>query len=117
MVEAEFRFFSNLMGTATIELPFPNVEVIKSGPNLLYDQKYKLIIPIIEQEMYAAIKIMPYDKSPGIYGFPTKFFLKNWSIIKQDIIDVIKEYFESRKLLRSFSCTSVTLIPKVTNPN
>lgn len=73
-VEAEFtRFFSNLMGTTAIELPCPNIEVIRSGPCLSYNQKCKLISPITEQEIYEAIKGMPYNKSPDIDGFPAEF--------------------------------------------
>lgn len=111
------QFFSNLMGTVSIELPFPNIEGISSGLCLSHDQKYRFITPIIGKEIYASIKGMPYDKSPGIDEFLVEFYTQNWSILKQDVLLAVKEFCESGRLLKSFSCTVITLITKVAKPS
>ncbi|KAM3301327.1 hypothetical protein P3S67_015829 [Capsicum chacoense] len=59
---------------------------------------------------------MLHDKAPGIDGYPAEFFNLNWSIIKQDVPLAVKKFFESGRLLKLFSCTAVSLIPKVANP-
>lgn len=54
-------------------------------------------------------------KLEGIDGFLVDFFTLNWSIVKKDLILIVKEFFESSKVLNSFRCTIVTLVPKDTN--
>lgn len=54
---------------------------------------------------------MPADKSPGIDGFPVEFFIQNWSLVKEDVIAVVKVFFHTDKILKDTSCTTITLIP------
>lgn len=43
------------------------------------------------------------------------FYTKQWQTVKTKLILAVKEFFHTSKLLKSFSCTAVTLIPKVIN--
>ncbi|KAH0773588.1 hypothetical protein KY290_010725 [Solanum tuberosum] len=116
-VEEEFiSFFSSLMGTATEDLPSPNVEVIWKGPCLSYQQRCLLIVPFIDKEIIEAMEGMAKDKTPGIDGFPVEFFMQHWSTVKDDFINVAKEFFSTRKLLKVVSGTSITLVPKIATP-
>lgn len=60
---------------------------------------------------------MPVDKAPRVDGFPVEFFTSQWNTFKSGILKAVKEFLELGKMLKSFSCTEVTLISKCTNPN
>lgn len=59
---------------------------------------------------------MPVDKSPGVDGYPVEFFTGQWNIVKHDVLKAVHEFFVTGKMLKSFSCTVVNLIPKCANP-
>ncbi|KAH0751734.1 hypothetical protein KY285_004882 [Solanum tuberosum] len=60
---------------------------------------------------------MAKDKTPGIDEFPMEFFEKHWEIVKEDVVGAIMEFFNTIKLFKEVSCTTITLIPKVNTPN
>ncbi|XP_060210676.1 uncharacterized protein LOC132637634 [Lycium barbarum] len=116
-VEAEFiSFFTKLMGTDTVVMPYPNSEIIRKGPCHSHQQKCDLIRAVSEVEILDTIKGMPSDKSPGIDGYPIEFFNRNWDVVKGDVLGAVAEFFQSGKMPKSFSGTAVTLIPKISNP-
>ncbi|WMV07308.1 hypothetical protein MTR67_000693 [Solanum verrucosum] len=104
------------MGSAASSLPSPNIEVIRSGPCLSYHQKCKLTTEVSDLEIVAAIKGMPLDKTPGVDGFPIEFFIQHWSLIKTDVIDAVMEFLKTGRMLKAFSCTAISLVPKVSTP-
>ncbi|WMV60256.1 hypothetical protein MTR67_053641 [Solanum verrucosum] len=115
-VEHEFiTLFKNLMGAET--MPSPDSSLIQRGKCLTYQQKCKLITDVTDKELKDAVYAMPHDKAPGVDGFPVEFFTTNSTIVAERLILAVKEFFSSGKLLKSFSCTAVTLIPKVASPS
>ncbi|KAH0646567.1 hypothetical protein KY284_034451 [Solanum tuberosum] len=101
MVEAEFiRFYSKIMGARAKNLPCPNVAFIKEGPCLTYEQKCRLVVPVTKEEIMLAIKSMPTNKSPGIDGSPIEFFVKNWTVVKLNVVQSIQEFFHPGKCLK-----------------
>ncbi|KAH0724551.1 hypothetical protein KY284_000416 [Solanum tuberosum] len=59
---------------------------------------------------------MPLDKTPGVDGFPVEFFIQHWSLIKTDVIDAVMEFLKTGRMLKAFSCTAISLVPKVSTP-
>ncbi|KAH0773614.1 hypothetical protein KY290_010751 [Solanum tuberosum] len=117
LVEEEFiSFFSSLMGTTIEDLPSPNIEVIRKDPCLSYQQRCVLIVPVTDKEINEVMEGMAKDKTPGIDGFPAEFFLQHWSTVKDDVINVGKELFSTRKLLKVVNGTSITCMPKIATP-
>jgi hypothetical protein len=39
------------------------------------------------------VRTLNGDKAQGLYGFSTAFFQTCWEVIKEDIIDVFKEFY------------------------
>lgn len=68
------------------------------------------------EEIKNAIWSIPDDKAPGFDGYNSKFFKSAWSIVGEDVIAAIQDFFATGKLLKSWNITSVTLIPKVACP-
>lgn len=52
------------------------------------------------------------DKAPGVDGLNAGFFKACWRIVRNDVIEAIKDFFWSGKLLKQVNITSITLIPK-----
>ncbi|PKU59602.1 hypothetical protein MA16_Dca023459 [Dendrobium catenatum] len=48
----------------------------------------------------------------GPDGFTTKFFIKTWDIIKFDVVDAVRDFFNGNSYPKFFSSTNIVLIPK-----
>jgi hypothetical protein len=63
----------------------------------------------------ATVFAMKNEKALGPNGFPAEFFKKAWSIASQDVIVAIRNFFQSRKLLKAANATIIMLVPKKVN--
>ena len=116
-IQNEFvLFYRSLMGTAADRLPAINTQVMKRGPILSRQHRIQLCATITYQEIVEALKFIGSDKAPGIDGYNALFFKHTWKIIEHDVIDVVKSFFNTGNLFKSFNCTLVSLIPKVQSP-
>lgn len=52
------------------------------------------------------------DKAPGLDGFPMAFFLHFWVVLKDDIMDFMKEFHTGDKLLKTLWASFISLITK-----
>ena len=55
-------------------------------------------------------------KAPGPDGFSSGFFHANWELVGPDIIDAVKSFFQTGKILKAWNTTAISLIPKVQVP-
>ncbi|KAK3188861.1 hypothetical protein Dsin_028422 [Dipteronia sinensis] len=69
-----------------------------------------------EEEVYAVLKSISVDSSPGPDGFGSSFYLTCWKIIKDDVMAAVKEFFKGDALPRFYCSSFIVLIPKVKNP-
>lgn len=117
LVEHEFvSVFTKLIGTTAEEWPCLYTIVVKKGPCLAYQQKVSLIHEVTEEEILVSLHDMPAEKSPGVDGYPMEFFTKQWFVVKSDVCKAIAEFFYTSKILKAFSCTTLTLVPKTEVP-
>ena len=65
-----------------------------------------------EEEITEVIKGFNGDKAPGPDGFPLSFFQHCWSIVKDDMLAVFREFHSQCSFERSLNATFLTLIPK-----
>ncbi|KAH0672527.1 hypothetical protein KY290_024759 [Solanum tuberosum] len=117
-MEHEFiTFFKNLIGAKTDLMPYLDSPLTQRGKCLTYQQKGKLITNVTYQEIKDSVYAMPHEKALGVDGFPVELFTTNWTIVEEGLNLAVKEFFNSGKLLKSFSCSVfITLIPKVALP-
>lgn len=55
-----------------------------------------LTAPFTDEEIKEAIFSCYSDGAPGPYGLPFLFYQKFWDIIKTDIVNMCKDFFEGR---------------------
>ncbi|KAM0881175.1 hypothetical protein ACQ4PT_033121 [Festuca glaucescens] len=66
-----------------------------------------------EDEVWAAVRAMPANKSPGPDGLTWEFFRACWSTIKDDILDAVRVVSLGRdRGLDRLNSAFITLIPK-----
>ena len=56
------------------------------------------------------------DSTPGPDGFPATFFQSCWPCVSPDVVEAVREVFAGAYLPRSFTATSVVLLPKKKSP-
>lgn len=75
-----------------------------------------LIAPVNDVEIENAIYQIHLTKSPGLDGFNAGFFQHHWETIGEVVMGMVKNYFQSRRMLKELNHTNIVLIPKVDNP-
>lgn len=76
----------------------------------------KLSAPFCLDEIKEAVWSCDGDKSPGPDGFNFRFFKQFWEGIKNEVGDVINEFYENDVLPKGICSSFVTLIPNRDNP-
>ena len=57
------------------------------------------------------------DKAPCPDGYNAHFFKRAWSVIGDEMLCVMKDFFDNGSLLREINSTAIALVPKVQNPS
>ena len=52
------------------------------------------------------------DKAPGLDGFTVAFWQNCWEIVKEDVLDMFKEFYDQNSFIKSLNHTFLVLIPK-----
>ena len=68
--------------------------------------------PFIEEEIHAALMGMNGDKASGPDGFTVAFWRSCWDFMKEEIVDLFKEFFYEKSFAKSLNSTFLVLIPK-----
>ncbi|RVX22233.1 LINE-1 reverse transcriptase-like [Vitis vinifera] len=68
--------------------------------------------PFTEDEIYVALMEMNGDKAPGPDGFTMAFWQSCWEFIKEEILEMFKDFYDHSSFLKSLNNTFLVLIPK-----
>lgn len=66
-----------------------------------------------ELELNTALLSIPSNSSPGLDGLGSKFFIAIWDFIKEDLLEVVQDFFEGAALPRLYTSSYIVLILKV----
>ncbi|RVW76692.1 Transposon TX1 uncharacterized 149 kDa protein [Vitis vinifera] len=80
--------------------------------NLNSSEAEGLELPFTEEEIHSALLDMNDDKALGLDGFTMAFWQFCWDFVKEEIVDLFKEFFEQKSFAKSFNITFLILIPK-----
>jgi hypothetical protein len=65
-----------------------------------------------KKEVRKAIFQMKHDKAPGPDGFPAEFYQVFWSLIKNDLMALFRDFYAGNLPLFSINFGIITLLPK-----
>ena len=71
-----------------------------------------LELPFMEEEVHSALRDMNGDKAPGLDGFTGAFWQFCWEFVKEEVMEMFKEFHEHKTFLKSLNATFLVLIPK-----
>ncbi|GKU98349.1 hypothetical protein SLEP1_g11364 [Rubroshorea leprosula] len=118
LIEQEFlMFYRNLFGKAKEGVQVVDMNVIHRGRMLTTEESEELCRPFTTKEVEIALFSIPSNKSPGPDGFTSGFYRAAWSIIKNDVMAAVLDFFYSGKILKQINATNITIVPKVSCPN
>jgi hypothetical protein len=75
------------------------------------DNQFLCAIPT-DQEVFLALSSLGSSKAPGPDGFTALFYKKYWSVVKEEVLGCIKNFFQNHFLLKELNHTHIALIPK-----
>ncbi|RVW77557.1 putative ribonuclease H protein [Vitis vinifera] len=61
---------------------------------------------------YRGLMGMNGDKAPGPDGFKVAFWQSCWETVKEDVLDIFKEFHEQNSFIKSLNNTFLVLLPK-----
>ncbi|KAL0293182.1 UNVERIFIED_CONTAM: hypothetical protein Sangu_3243200 [Sesamum angustifolium] len=79
------------------------------------DRRFLCIMLTLEKVREAVFSIDP-DSVAGPDGFGAVFFHTCWEIIAEDVFGAVTEFFRGEKMLKGFTATTISLIPKTASP-
>jgi hypothetical protein len=114
------RYYKDILSEPPIDRTPTINRVIQHIPTLIMpEQNQALMRPITQEEVDQDVKEIPLGKAPGPDGFTTDFFHLCWSMIREEVWQLVEESRTSGKVLSTLNATFLTLIPKeerVTHP-
>ena len=66
----------------------------------------------MEEEVHSALMDMNGDKAPRPDGFTGAFWQFCWEFVKEEVLEMFKEFHEHNTFLKSLNATFLVLIPK-----
>ncbi|RVW95136.1 putative ribonuclease H protein [Vitis vinifera] len=71
-----------------------------------------LELPFMEEEVHSALMDMNGDKAPGLDGFTGAFWQFCWEFVKEEVLEMFKEFHEHNVFLKSLNTTFLFLSQK-----
>lgn len=76
-----------------------------------------LMHPIDREEVEEAVMQMDKGTTPDPDGFTVDFFQQFWDLVKEEVWEIVEDSRHSRRILKAFNATFLTLIPKEQGAN
>ncbi|KAL2934412.1 hypothetical protein RDABS01_017531, partial [Bienertia sinuspersici] len=117
ITQAFVQFYSNLLRANDGSRVNVSPEIVSQGPILTEHHRQLLRCDFTEKEIKQAMFAIPSNKAPGLDGYNSHFFKSSWSIVGEDVVHAVRDFFSTGKLLREVSVTTLTLVPKTQAPS
>ena len=114
MREMAADFYEQLFtseGSTNAEAVLGNINEVVSP-----EMNAKLIAPVSDEEVETALFQMGPTKAPGPDGLPALFYQRHWSLVKDDVCRVVKDFLAGVAAPDAFNATVIVMIPKVNSP-
>ncbi|KAJ4440868.1 hypothetical protein ANN_10715 [Periplaneta americana] len=105
-----YEYYKNLY-TEPVAAPSINIQASQNNP-----PSATLTTPLTTQNILAAIKASPLNKSPGADGIPVEFYIAFWSIIEREMVEIMNALMTSPVIPSDICLGIMVLIPKIACP-
>ncbi|KAJ4426979.1 hypothetical protein ANN_26778 [Periplaneta americana] len=105
-----YDYYKNLY-TEPLAAPSINIQASQNNP-----PSATLTTPLTTQNILAAIKASPLNKSPGADGIPVEFYIAFWSIIEREMVEIMNALMTSSVIPSDICLGIMVLIPKIPCP-
>ena len=112
MVEHVRKYYAGLYRCGQTDLSQQNFFLDHISAELSDQQNGNLQVNLSEHEIETAINQMAKGKAPGPDGLSIEFYIHCWSIIKHEVIDVLRELFSTQLIKPQIKTGYLTLIHK-----
>ena len=112
LVEHVERFYAELYRCDQTDLAKQNLFLSNITAGLSEQQKNNLKVDLTEHKIETAISQMANGKTPGPDGLSIEFYTHCWSIVKHEVICVLREMFSSQSGEPQIKTGYLTLIHK-----
>ncbi|KAL9665350.1 hypothetical protein QQ045_020769 [Rhodiola kirilowii] len=82
-------YFKELLGQARVCSPIDSEEVAQ-GPVVTGEQCRSLVRGVTDKEIWSVLNCIGADKAPGLDGFSSSFFKRNWSTIGKELCEGVR---------------------------
>jgi len=107
------KYYKQLFGKAKKSKISLEETEVADIPQVSEEENKMLIDEFTEKEVREAIFQMKHNKAPGPDGFPAEFYQVFWSLIKDDLMAIFRDFHTGDLALYSLNFGVVTLLPKL----
>ena len=76
-----------------------------------------LILSFTAEDIRKGIWSIDDNKVPDLDGYNSRSYKAAWSVVGPDVVTTIHSFFQTGKLSKAWSLTTITLVPKVPCPS
>jgi hypothetical protein len=106
------KYYKDLFGASREDGLTLNESMVEDIPQLTSLEREELMAEFVEKEVREAIFQMKHNKAPGPDGFPAEFYQVFWSLIKDDLMAMFRDFHAGNLPLFCLNFGVITLIPK-----
>ena len=107
------NYYKNLFGNDEVG-DFHLDESVKDDITQVLEEENRMLTEeFTEKEVRDAIFQMKHNKAPGSDGFPAEFYQVFWSLIKNDLMAMFRDFHKGELNLFSLNFGVITLLPKL----
>jgi hypothetical protein len=113
IVEGEVtKYYKNLFGRSQVSSLLLNEYLVEDIPQITNTESEMLVDDFSEKEVREAIFQMKHNKVPGPDSFPAEFYQAFWSLIKDDLMAMLRDFHAGDLPLFCLNFGIITLLPK-----
>jgi hypothetical protein len=106
------KYYKNLFGPSHSCGLTLNESLVEDIPKITSSDSETLLADFSEKEVREAIFQLKHNKVPGHDGFPAEFYRVFWSLIKDDLMAMFRDFHAGDLPLFCLNSRIITLIPK-----
>jgi hypothetical protein len=107
------KYYKSLFGPSESPIFSLDPNCWDQNEKITEEENIQLVQPFTEEEIKKVIKSMKRNTAPRPDHMPVEFYQSCWEIIKEDIMDMIQDFWKHELDVDRLNYGVITLIPKI----